>query len=109
MGLILYHPYKSYQIAITSHCLLIALFVGAKSAFWMLADFAVLDIEKGLLTYQDFQTFNCEDSAICMCENYFSQLLVIAEKLQNLRLTEGEVNILRAVILFNPGILPFRI
>ena len=102
-------PSKSKQIAILNHCLHTVLFLGAKSAFWMLADFAVLDIEKGLWSYHDFQTYNSEDSAICMCENYFRELLVIAEKLQNLHLTEGEVNILRAVILFNPGRLHFRI
>ena len=41
---------------------------------------------------------------MCMCESYSKKMFIIAEKLQKLHLTTGEVNILRAIVLFNPGI-----
>ena len=77
--------------------------LGAKSSFWMLADYAVLDPENGLWTCANYSTFNAEEISLCTCESYSKKLFIIAEKLQKLHLTTGEVNILRAIVLFNSG------
>ena len=77
--------------------------LGAKSSFWMLADYPVVDPENGLWTCANYSTFNAEEISLCMCESYSKKMFIIVEKLQKLHLTTGEVNILRAIVLFNPG------
>ena len=81
----------------------VAFFTGAKAAFWMLADFSVLDMENELWTWQNYDTYNKEEISIFFCESYSRQMFTIARKLQSFHLTDGEVNILRALVLFNPG------
>ena len=76
---------------------------GAKSSFWMLADYTTLDLESGLWTWPNYETFDKEGMSIRWFEPYYKKLLEIAEKLQKLHLTTGEENVLRAIVLFNPG------
>ena len=76
---------------------------GAKSCFWMLADYPALDLENGLWTWANYETFDKEGISIQSCEPYYKKLFQLAEKLQKLHLTPGEVNVLRAIVLFNPG------
>ena len=95
-----YHPYNSAELKSIN---MKSFIPGAKSSFWMLADYAVLDPENGLWTCANYSTFNVEEISLCTCESYSKKLFIIAEKLQNLHLTTGEVNILRAIVLFNSG------
>ena len=69
----------------------------------MLADYPTLDLENGLWTWANYETFDKEGISIQCCEPYYKKLFELAEKLQNLCLTTGEANVLRAVVLFNPG------
>ena len=69
----------------------------------MLADYTTLDLESGLWTWPNYETFDKEGMSIRWFEPYYKKLFEIAEKLQKLHLTAGEENVLRAIVLFNPG------
>ena len=69
----------------------------------MLADYAVLDLENEIWTCANYDTFNKEQISSFVCEAYSGLMFTIAGKLQSYHLTDGEVNILRALVLFNPG------
>ena len=69
----------------------------------MLADYPTLDLENGLWTWANYETFDKEGISVQSCEPYYKKLFELAEKLQKLCLTTGEANVLRAVVLFNPG------
>lgn len=69
----------------------------------MFADYPSLDVEKGLLTCQNYDTFSREEITAFFSENYTDKLFSIAGKLQSLNLTDDQVNILRAYVIFNPG------
>ena len=73
---------------------------GAKSSYWMLADYSSLNIENGLVTSHNYVTVKREEF---LSEILVTGLFRIGEKLQKCDLTFDEVNVLRAIVLFNPG------
>ena len=91
------------QVGVNSFINVFLSIPGAKSSFWMLADYTTLDLESGLWTWPNYETFDKEGVSIRWFEPYYKKLLEIAEKLQKLHLTVGEENVLRAIVLFNPG------
>ena len=66
----------------------------------MLADYSSLNIENGLVTSHNYVTVKREEF---LSEILVTGLFMIGEKLQKCDLTFDEVNVLRAIVLFNPG------
>ena len=66
----------------------------------MLADYSSLNIENGLVTSHNYVTVKREEF---LSEILVTGLFIIGEKLQKCDLTFDEVNVLRAIVLFNPG------
>lgn len=65
-----------------------------------MADYRSLDIENGLVTSHTYATVKKEEF---LSEEYVITLFHIGKKLQNCNLTDDEVDVLRAIVLFNPG------
>lgn len=69
----------------------------------MLADYPGLDIENGLWTWGNYYTYSRDEISNLQCETYSKKLFTIAEKLQSYHLTLDEINVLRAIVMFNSG------
>ena len=71
----------------------------------MLCHYPAMDVENGLLTCHNYLTFTEGGLAFFVSKTFATKLFAIARKLQQLSLTSDEANMLRAFVIFNPGIL----
>ena len=72
-------------------------------SFWMLDDFRAIDVQRGLYTCENYETFTKQEIGHIFSEAYASNLFKLGEELQKLSLTSDAVNTLRAFVIFNPG------